>query len=301
MGELKSPLISIILLCHNHERFVAEAVDGVLGQTYSPLDIVIIDDCSPDRTAEVIVAKLAKHAGRSDIRFIRNPQNMRWRAAMEIALHVTRGAFIVVSCGDDIMLPEMVAEMVDVWTKEEVSLVTANAHYIDENSNSLGRTARECNDPADDSFETLVRDGANACCFGAAIGFEREVYSAFGLPPSHLGALDIMLPFCAYLLKGARFVRKPLLKYRVHGQNTSLSLIAEKSDELEQLVTKERIFNSHLAHAVLMQEELDRLSVTMPARHAELADKIGPLLTVQTVEMAKKVVRTRIEMHRLGR
>src|SRR5262249_29739375 len=123
----------------------------------------------------------------------------------------------------------------------------------------------------------------------------------FGLPPSHLGAFDIMLPFYAYLLKGAHFIRKPLLKYRIHEQNSSLSLIAERSDEVERLLTQERIFNGHLAHAVLMQEELDRLSVTMPGRHAELAGRIGPLLTVQTVEMAKKIMRTRIELHKLGR
>src|SRR5262249_384341 len=77
----------------------------------------------------------------------------------------------------------------------------------------------------------------------------------FGLPPSHLGAFDIMLPYYAYLLKGARFVRKPLLKYRIHGQNSSLSLIAEKSPELEhELRAKERIFAGHQAIGLLLHE-----------------------------------------------
>jgi SAM-dependent methyltransferase len=48
-----------------------------------------------------------------------------------------------------------------------------------------------------------------------------------------------------------------------------------------------------------MQEVLDSLSVTMPARYSELAPKIGPLLTIQTVEMAKKLVRNQIELQRL--
>ena len=108
-----------------------------------------------------------------------------------------------------------------------------------------------------------------------------------------------MLPFYAYLLKGGRFLNKSLLKYRIHGQNGALSLIEQRSDELGKLVTRERIFYGHIAHAVVMQEELDRLSQTMPARYAELAPTIGPLLSIQTVEMAKKLVRNRIELQQL--
>ena len=193
MLEAENPLISIVLLCFNHEKFVAQALDGVLRQTYSPLDIVIVDDNSSDATANIIAATLAEHPDRSDVRFIHNPRNMQWRAAMDVGLQTVRGAFIVISCGDDIMLPEMVAEMAAIWRSEKVSLVTANAYHIDEQSNSLGRTHRDGNAVADDSFETLARDGANACCFGAAMGFERNLYETFGLPPSHLGAFVAVL------------------------------------------------------------------------------------------------------------
>jgi glycosyltransferase involved in cell wall biosynthesis len=301
MTDAGDPLISIILLCYNHEKFVAEAINGVFAQSYAPLDIVIVDDCSTDKTAKIVDEMLSKHPNRSVGRWICNPQNLTWWGACAAGLAAARGSFIVLSCGDDVMLPEMVAEMADVWRAEDVSLVTTNVDYIDENSNPIGRTARDCNIAADDSFETLARDGVNACCFGAAMGFEREVYSIFGLPPSYLGAFDIMLPFYANLMKGARFIRKPLLKYRVHEHNTSLSLAAAKVDDLGKLLIHERIFNGHLAHAVLMRDELDSLSLTMPARYLQLANKIGPLLDIQTVEIAKKLVKTRIELQKLGR
>jgi glycosyltransferase involved in cell wall biosynthesis len=299
MGDTENPLISVVMLCYNHEEFVAEALDGVLAQTYSPLDIVIVDDCSQDRTADIVAGKLAGLSERRDIRFIRNSRNMGLLGARETGFRAARGAFIVDTCDDDIMLPSMAAEMVDAWRTKDVSLVTTNAEFIDANSKSLGRTARDCNAAADDSFETLARDGANACCFGASIGFEREVYATFGMPPAHLDNLDIMLPFYAYLLKGAYFIRKPLLKYRIHGRNAALSLIAERSDELGKLRTHELIFYGHLAHAVEMKEALDRLSATMPARYAQWAPTIGPLLTIQTVEMAKKLVQTRIALYEL--
>jgi hypothetical protein len=109
-----------------------------------------------------------------------------------------------------------------------------------------------------------------------------------------------MLPFYAYLVKGARFIEKPLLKYRVHSGNTSLSLIEEKQDEAGRLLARERSFFQHVAHALLMQEVLTRLSVEQPARYAEMARRIAPLLTIQTIEMAKKLVKARIELQRSG-
>jgi glycosyltransferase involved in cell wall biosynthesis len=299
-GKDENPLISLILLCYNHEKFVAEAINGVFAQTYSPLEILIIDDCSPDRTAEVIAAKLAAHRAGSKIPFIRNPQNMGGKASVELGLSRTTADFIFILSGDDIMLPEMVTEMAKVWINERVSLVAANAILIDDNSKPLGRTFRDPNTPGDDSFETLARDGGNACCFAPAMGFEREIYTTFGWPPLYLGTYDIMLTFCAYLLKGARYIEKPLVQYRVHGGNTSLSLIEERGDEMRKLLTQERMHFGHLAHALLMQEELRRLKNEQAERYAELADRVAPLVTVQITEMGRRLVNTRIALQRLG-
>jgi glycosyltransferase involved in cell wall biosynthesis len=299
MSDAGQPLVSIVMLCYNHEKFVAEALEGVLAQTYSPLDIIVVDDCSQDQTANIVAAKLAGIPHRSDIRFIRNSANKKLLGAREVGFIAARGSFIVDTCDDDIMQPSMVAVMVEAWRAKRVSLVTANAEYIDAQSNPIGRTARDPHIAADDSFETLARDGANACCFGASIGFEREVYEVFGMPPAHLDNIDIMLPFYAYLLKGACFIPKPLLKYRVHGQNASLSLTWERSDQLGRLRTNERIFYNHLAHAVVMLEEMDRLNALRPDRYRELAPKIVPLLSIQAVEMAKKLVRSRVELQKL--
>jgi len=294
------PLISVIVACYNHERFIAEAVDGVLAQTYRPIEIVIIDDCSTDRTADVIQKKLAGHPDRSDIRFIRNPKNMTVRGVRDIGFSATKGDFVMIGCGDDVWLPNMVAEFARVWIEEKVSWVVANAIYIDDNSQPLNRTFRDPAVPADESFETLARDGANACCFGPAAGMERELLVTFGRPPAYLGAIDIIMPFYAYLEKGARFIPTPLLKYRVHSENTSLSLAAERSTGAGRLMVQERSFVSHLAHAFFMQAELERLVEQSPERYSDLAKRILPLLTVQQVEMARKLVRTRNELHELG-
>jgi glycosyltransferase involved in cell wall biosynthesis len=289
-----NPLISVVLACYNQEKFIGEAIDGVLSQTYSPLEILIVDDCSTDSTAGLIEAKLSAHPERRDIGFIRNEKNLTMMRSTLRAIGMTKGRFVVVTSGDDILLPDMVEGVAKIWREQNVSLVITNATYIDDDSKPLNRTFRDPDESADDSFETLARDGANACCFGPCMSFERELFDTFGLPPAHLECADIMYPFYAHLLKGARFVSKPLFMYRVHSSNTSLSLIAEKkSNELERLLVLERDFCLRLNHAVFMEEELDRMRREHAPRYAELARETFPLLTIQIVETAKKLVRTR--------
>ena len=99
------------------------------------------------------------------------------------------------------------------------------------------------------------------------------------MPPAHLNNLDIMLPFYAYLLKGACFLSKPLFKYRVHGKNASLSLIAEQSSGEAKLRVHEKIHYAHLAHAVAMLAELDRAATIVPESYARWEPFTpGPLL-----------------------
>jgi glycosyltransferase involved in cell wall biosynthesis len=292
-GQQK-PLVTILLLCYKQENFVAEALAGVLSQSYSPLEIIIFDDCSPDRTAEIIERTIAEHPRRADVRFIRNPKNMSAETVGGMGLSMAKGEFIFFTCGDDVMLPNMVEEMANVLTSGSVSLVTANAYYIDENSRPLNRTFRDPSQPADESFEALARDGANACCFGPAIGFERAIYEKFGWMPDSLKGYDIIYPFYAYLLRGARFINTPLLKYRVHSENASISLQAERAENSrEKSAIEQRAHLNHLAHAVLMEEILDNLRIEMPERYGLMAERIIPLLNIQMAEMSKKLVRSR--------
>jgi cellulose synthase/poly-beta-1,6-N-acetylglucosamine synthase-like glycosyltransferase len=68
----RPPLVSILYLTYKHERF-AEAARSVLEQTYKLLDIVILDDASPDGTADVIRREVRRHRRRSRRRWWGGP------------------------------------------------------------------------------------------------------------------------------------------------------------------------------------------------------------------------------------
>lgn len=296
-----SPLVTILLLTYRHEHFIAEAVRSILAQTYRPLEIVILEDASPDGTWQAIARELDHHDRRDDVRVIRNPRNLGFRGNTIRGLEETHGEFVVRVAGDDIAARNLVERMVDVWQREQVSLVTVNASYIDAQSKSLNRIHCHPAADCDESFETLVRDGVNTACFGVAMGFERALYDEFGWAPEHLQASDIIMPFYAYLAKGVRFIREPLVRYRAHDHNLSFSLAAERAkDPIDKLIAEEHIFYLHLAHALFMDDELTRLKASNPERFGPIAERIEPLLAIQKTETARKLVRARIALREFG-
>ena len=153
----------------------------------------------------------------------------------------------------------------------------------------------------DESFETLATDGVNTVCFGAVIGFERALFDEFGWAPDSLEASDIIMPFYAYLAKGARFIPEPLVQYRTHGGNASHSLAAERAtNPIDRLLADEHIHYVHLAHSLRMDDELIRLSDSDPNRFGPIAQRIRPLLAVQQTTMAHRLVKTCAALRELG-
>ena len=99
------PKISVIMPAYNAERYIREAIDSILRQTWSDFELIIIDDGSTDSTAAII-------AGYTDnrIRFCPNAQNMGVAATLNRGLELACGAYVARMDADDISLPERFAK-----------------------------------------------------------------------------------------------------------------------------------------------------------------------------------------------
>jgi len=60
---MEKPLVSICLFAYNQEKYIKEAIRGVLNQTYENLGIIISDDCSTDNTYVIIKEEVEKYKG----------------------------------------------------------------------------------------------------------------------------------------------------------------------------------------------------------------------------------------------
>ena len=71
------PLVSVCMLCYNQEQYITEAVGSMLAQTYSPLEIIVSDDCSTDRTWEILQKIKDDYTGPHQLIIHRNEKNQR--------------------------------------------------------------------------------------------------------------------------------------------------------------------------------------------------------------------------------
>jgi glycosyltransferase involved in cell wall biosynthesis len=131
------PLVSVICLCYNHERFIAEALDSVLAQTYPNLEIIVVDDCSTDYSVEVIEEYLRKYP---QLTFISTGSNQGNTRAFNMGWRASKGALIIDFATDDVLLPDRVEKQVQAFLEldESYGVVYSDAEYIDDNTNHIG-------------------------------------------------------------------------------------------------------------------------------------------------------------------
>ena len=130
---MTDPLVSVICLCYNHERFLAEALDSVLAQTYPHLEIIIVDDASTDHSVSLIEEYCARYPR---IKFIRSSRNAGNCAAFNRGLGQATGTYIIDFATDDILLPTRIADQVACFEKlgKDYGVIYTDAEIIDENS-----------------------------------------------------------------------------------------------------------------------------------------------------------------------
>jgi glycosyltransferase involved in cell wall biosynthesis len=133
--ESGAPLVSILVPVFNVERYVSQALESIARQTYSNLQVIVVDDCSTDGTREIV-----EQFCQRDKRFqlIRNPTNLRIVKALNKALEHARGAFIARCDGDDVMAPDRIEQQLNYLNRHpEVDLVGCSLKFIDENNQPI--------------------------------------------------------------------------------------------------------------------------------------------------------------------
>ena len=130
-------LISILMPTYNVEKFVEEAVRSVLCQTYKNFELIIVDDCSTDKTFEILM-RLAKEDNR--IKLYRNEVNSKICKTLNKAFQHSGGAYIGRMDGDDVSTPErfeILKQFLD--ENKNIDLVGSNMITIDEDGNELAQ------------------------------------------------------------------------------------------------------------------------------------------------------------------
>ena len=127
---VEDTLVSVIIPVRNGERFVSRTLISALAQTYEPLEVVVVDDGSTDRTATLVESVAARD---SRVRVFRTQKN-GVAAARNLAISQARGKLIAPLDADDLWHSEKIARQVESMqsSSPQVGLVYCGSIKIDE-------------------------------------------------------------------------------------------------------------------------------------------------------------------------
>ena len=205
-----NPLVSIIIPCYNGEEFVQEAIMSALAQSYPRVEVLVVDDGSTDRSAEIARA--------FPIRYLYQ-KNRGLTASRNRGIQESRGAYLIFLDADDRLLPEAVEAGLNVLQpRAECAMAIGDHLFICEDGSYLANSRKPCMGAA--HYEALLI--SNFIEMISSVLFRRSVFDDVGgFDPELRVAEDYELylriarefPLCCH--------SRVVAEYRQHRSNVS--------------------------------------------------------------------------------
>jgi glycosyltransferase involved in cell wall biosynthesis len=209
------PRVSVVIPTYNYARYVPEAVDSVLAQSFEELEVIVVDDGSTDQTAEIL------RSFGEQIRNIRQ-EHRGLSAARNTGIRAARGQYVAFLDSDDLWLPEKVSlQIARLDAEPEVGLVYCETLLFDDSALATPTLHSDwASHPSGRILPWLVRQ--NVIPSPTPI-VRRELFERVGLFDETLSACE---DWDMWIRIGRvceiAYVNQVLAKYRRHRENMSL-------------------------------------------------------------------------------
>ena len=208
------PFVSFIVLAYRQEKFIREAVQSALAQTYENLEIVLSDDRSPDQTFEIMKEVANRYKGSHRLILNSNPENLGLAGNLNRAVQLASGDLLVLQGGDDISFPTRTSRLVQRWVSDQPrsDLVYSDAIRIAADGSVLQQQIP----PLPMATLDEVARGKFFIAGGCVAAYSRSLFAKYGPLNPNVQYEDYVLTFRALLEGGCAFIDEPLVYYRVH-------------------------------------------------------------------------------------
>lgn len=137
MENKKEELVSIIMPAYNCGDFIGETLDSVINQSYKNWEVIIVDDCSTDNTAEVVKEYIKKD---NRIKYHKLEKNSGAAVARNKAIDLATGKYLAFLDSDDVWFPEKLAKQIGFMEENDYGFSCTSYTKIDEQGEYLNRT-----------------------------------------------------------------------------------------------------------------------------------------------------------------
>ena len=213
---MNEPLVSIITPVYNAERFLSDTIKSVQNQTYKNWEILLIDDCSKDNSAQII-KEFQKYDNR--IKYIKLKKNSGASVSRNEGIRNAKGRFIAFVDSDDVWKPEKLEIQIKYMLKENLGFTFTSYRYMKENGELTNKIARA---PSKINYNGLLKNTIIGC---STVVIDREIVDYFEMPLVRRGQDTATWLQILRKEKYAYGIEQDLVNYRLVGESLSSNKI----------------------------------------------------------------------------
>ena len=260
--------VDILMATYNGEKYVAEQIDSILNQTYKNIRLVISDDCSTDKTREVL--KKYENDKRVELHF--QKENLGYIRNFEFLLKQVKNPLYMLSDQDDVWLKEKVEKSVETLEKENADMVFGDLEVVDQNLKTIYPSFGDfmlLNRKIKKMINSKELNYLYNCVTGCTILSKKEfIEKTLPVPyKSKYVAHDHWMALMITNLNGKlAYMPEKYIKYRQHGDNQiGTDKISHKFTKLEDvrnlfIEVKLGVFGTYVENNDRFLKELQKLN-----------------------------------------
>ena len=213
---MNSPMISVIMPVYNGEKYLIEAIESILNQTYKDFEFIILNDGSTDKTEEIILSYQDPR-----IVYVKNDENLQIVETLNKGIELAKGKYIARMDADDISLPDRFEKQINIFKKQSyIGAVFATVILIDTTGEILQNWEADQNCIEHTQFAKIL---PKMNCFAHpslmidASLLKEYQYNVF---PKYAEDYNLWLRLFS---DGVKFykINEPLVYYRIHHTSTT--------------------------------------------------------------------------------
>jgi len=224
--DIIAGLVSVVVASYNHARYLPRRMESLIEQTYPDIEVLVIDDRSPDNSVEV----LQTYEQNSRVQLIERETNGGWVTVSNQGIELSRGEYVLFANCDDACEPQMIERLVaPLVSHPEVGVAFCRSLMVDENGALIGDdfTVREpafrtrCSDDCLLLRDEMRRFLMHSCVIPnlSAALFRRSCFDSVGtISPDYEACSDWDLFFRISDHFDFAYVAQPLNHFRQHGR-----------------------------------------------------------------------------------
>lgn len=234
------PLVSVICLCYNHEKFVIESLNSVLNQTYPNIELLIADDYSTDDSVTTIKTWLENHP---KIPYIFNTTNKGNTKTFNSIYKKSKGDYIIDLAADDVLEPDCISKQMNAFLENNhtnIGIVYGNVELISENGSHLGyyypvdSNKKVLTTPFTGNIYMPLLNQQHKMCSVSSI-VKREVFEKLGGYDENLAYEDLDLWIRASRIYDVLFIDEILVKRRELASSLGSQFFVKNSKRTRKL------------------------------------------------------------------